>query len=69
MSAVLPLTLRLLLKRGKSLQAPRMTVDEQASATAPPQAPSTVAALTAVAWFLTARGRGGGGQAVGWREG
>lgn len=54
MSAVLPLTLRLRLKRGKSLHAPSTTVVEHTRAVAAPTNPSTVAALTAEAWFLTA---------------
>ena len=49
MSAVLPLTLRLRLKRGKTLQDPRMTAEEARSATAALLKPSREATLTAVA--------------------
>ena len=54
MSAVLPLTLRLLLKRGNTLQAPSTTTDDATSATAAPASPSADATLTALAWVCTA---------------
>ena len=63
MSAVRPLTERERLKRGKILQAPRMTTDEHASAMPAPTRPSTVASFTAAPWVCTAGdGRRGGAR-------
>lgn len=48
MRAVLPLTLRLRLKLGKSLQAPRITAVDVASAMLAPRTPSAEATFTAL---------------------